>query len=189
VKPTLTGNDSHSRLLTNRLTQAHHHHRITTMPKYQITINNREYPVEANELNGLDARSPTPGYYHLLRDGKSYHIEVLALDVVTKTVTLTVNGREQSMRISDETDQLVKQLGFAAVSTVKSKNVIAPMPGLVLALMVKPGDHVTEGTPLIILEAMKMENVLKAEVDGEVKAIPVEKGQAVEKKQLLIEID
>jgi biotin carboxyl carrier protein len=63
------------------------------------------------------------------------------------------------------------------------------MPGLVLALMVKPGDHVTEGTPLIILEAMKMENVLKAEVDGEVKAIPVEKGQAVEKKQLLIEID
>jgi biotin carboxyl carrier protein len=159
------------------------------MPKYQVTINDREYPVEADELTGLDVLSPSPGQYHLLRDGKSYHIEVLALDMVSKIVTLTVNGRQQTMRISDETDQLVKQLGFATVSTVKSKNVIAPMPGLVLDVMVKPGDHVTEGTPLIILEAMKMENVLKAEVDGEVIAIPVEKGQAVEKKQLLIEID
>lgn len=159
------------------------------MPKYQITINNREYPVEADELSALDVLSPTPGRYHLLRDGKSYHIEVLALDVVTKTVTLTVNGREQSMRISDETDQLVRQLGFAAVSSARSNNVIAPMPGLVLDVLVHPGEQVTAGTPLIILEAMKMENVLKAEGDGEVKAIPVEKGQAVEKKQLLIEID
>ena len=159
------------------------------MPKYQVTINNREYPVEEEQLYGLDVLAHGPGQYHLLHEGKSYHIEVLALDLVSKVVTLTVNGRQQTMHLADETDQLVKQLGFSTVSAAKSKNVIAPMPGLVLDVMVKPGDHVTEGTPLIILEAMKMENVLKAEGDGEVKAISVTKGEAVEKRQLLIEID
>jgi len=159
------------------------------MPKYQVNINNREYPVEEDELYGLDVLVHGPGQYHFLRNGKSYHVEVLALDVVSKIVTLTVNGRQQTMQIADETDQLVKQLGFSSVSTAKSKNVVAPMPGLVLDVMVAPGDVVTEGTPLIILEAMKMENVLKAEGDGEVKTIPVKKGEAVEKRQLLIEID
>ncbi|TXF87601.1 acetyl-CoA carboxylase biotin carboxyl carrier protein subunit [Neolewinella aurantiaca] len=159
------------------------------MPKYQVTINGQEYPVKADDLANLDVLSPAPGKYHLIRDGKSYHIEVLALNMASKMVTLTVNGRQQSMKIADETDQLVKELGFAAVATTKSKNIIAPMPGLVLDVMVKPGDQITEGTPLLILEAMKMENVLKAEGDGEVKTISVEKGQAVEKKQLLIEIE
>jgi len=159
------------------------------MPKYQVNINNQEYPIEEEQLAGLDVLVHGPGQYHLLRDGKSYHIEILALDIVSKTVTLTVNGRQQTMQIADETDQLVKQLGFSSVSAAKSKNVIAPMPGLVLDIMVEPGDVVTEGTPLIILEAMKMENVLKAEGDGEVKAIPVTKGEAVEKRQLLIEIE
>jgi biotin carboxyl carrier protein len=159
------------------------------MPKYQVTINNQEYPVEAAQLAGLDVLVHGPGQYHLLQDGKSYDVEILALDIVSKTVTLTVNGRQQTMQIADETDQLIKQLGFSSVSAAKSKNVIAPMPGLVLDIMVKPGEQVTEGTPLIILEAMKMENVLKAEGDGEVKAIPVTKGEAVEKRQLLIEID
>lgn len=159
------------------------------MPKYQVTINNREYPVEEDQLAGLDVLVAGPGQYHLLQDGKSHHIEVHALDIVSKTVILTVNGREQTLHIADETDQLVKQLGFATVSAAKSKNITAPMPGLVLDVMVKPGDQITEGTPLIILEAMKMENVLKAEGDGEVKAVPVKKGEAVEKKQLLIEIN
>lgn len=159
------------------------------MPKYQVTINNREYPVEAEQLTSLDVLAHGPGEYHLLHKGKSYHIEVLALDIASKVMTLTVNGRQQTLHIADETDQLVKQLGFASVSTAKSKNVIAPMPGLVLDIMVEPGDIVSAGTPLIILEAMKMENVLKAEGDGEVKAVSVKKGEAVEKRQLLIEID
>ena len=159
------------------------------MSKYQVTINDREYPVEAAQLEALDALPHGPGQYHLLHEGKSYHIEVLALDLTSKTVVLTVNGRRQTMSIADETDQLVQQLGFSAVSATKSKNVVAPMPGLVLEVLVEAGQEVSAGTPLIILEAMKMENVLKAEGDGEVKTIRVGKGEAVEKKQLLIEIE
>jgi biotin carboxyl carrier protein len=159
------------------------------MPKYQVTINDREYPVTAVQLAGLDVFSPTLGHYHILRDGKSYHVEVNHLDLVAKTLDLTINGRPQTLKIADGTDQLVKQLGFSVVTAIKSKNAVAPMPGLVLDVMVKVGDEITDGTPLLILEAMKMENVLKAEGDGVIKSIAVTKGDAVEKKQLLIEID
>lgn len=159
------------------------------MPKYQVSINNQDYPVEATDLVALDAYSPTPGQYHLLRDGKSYHVEVLDLDLARKTITLTVNGRPQTLKINDETDQLVQALGLTVVTAAKSKNAVAPMPGLVLDIMVAVGDTVTDGTSLLILEAMKMENVLKSEGDGVVKSIAVTKGDAVEKKQLLIEIE
>jgi len=159
------------------------------MPKYQVTINNQDYPVEANELAALDVHSPTPGHYHLLRGGKSYHVEVLDFDLPRKTIALTVNGRPQELKINDETDQLVKKLGLSVAATAKSKNAVAPMPGLVLNIMVAVGDEVVADTPLLILEAMKMENVLKSEGDGVVKSITVAKGDAVEKKQLLIEIE
>jgi biotin carboxyl carrier protein len=159
------------------------------MPKYQVTIADREYPAFEEALNTLDLIPTGSGTYHLLRDGKSYAVEVLGTNSDAKTISLRINGREHHLKLADKTDQLVKQLGFYAVSAVKSLNAIAPMPGLVLDIMVAVGDTVTEGTPLLILEAMKMENVLKSEGDGVVKAISVGKGDAVEKRQLLIELE
>jgi biotin carboxyl carrier protein len=159
------------------------------MPKYQVTIADREYPASEEAINALDLISTGSGAYHLLRDGKSYAVEVLGTDADAKTISLRINGREHHLKLADETDQLVKQLGFTAVTAVKSLNAIAPMPGLVLDIMVAIGDEVTDGTPLLILEAMKMENVLKSEGDGVVKSISVKKGDAVEKRQLLIEME
>jgi biotin carboxyl carrier protein len=159
------------------------------MPKYQVTIADREYPATEEALNALDLIATGSGTYHLLRDGKSYAVEILHTDNAAKTISLRVNGREHHLHLADETDQLVTQLGFSVVNTVKSLNAIAPMPGLVLDIMVAVGDTVTEGSPLLILEAMKMENVLKSEGDGVVKSISVKKGDAVEKRQLLIELE
>jgi len=159
------------------------------MPAYQVTNNDRTYPIEATDLAALDAHEVSPGKWHLLKDGTAYQVEILDLDPAAKTVTLSVNGRRQTLVLSDETDQLVKRLGFSVATAAKTLDAVAPMPGLVLDVMVKAGDEVTAGTPLLILEAMKMENVLKAEADGVVKAIKVSKGEAVEKKQLLVEIE
>lgn len=159
------------------------------MPKYQVTIADREYPATEEALAALDLIATGSGAYHLLRDGKSYAVDILRTDPDAKTISLRINGREHHLQLADETDQLVKQLGFSAVSSAKSLNAIAPMPGLVLDIMVAVGDEVTDGTPLLILEAMKMENVLKAEGDGVVKTISVKKGDAVEKRQLLIELE
>jgi biotin carboxyl carrier protein len=62
----------------------------------------------------------------------------------------------------------------------------APMPGLVLEFRVVPGDKVVEGDALVVLEAMKMENILKSPGEATVKSIEVTKGQAIEKNQVLI---
>lgn len=159
------------------------------MPTYEITTNGRDYPVSNEDLNGLDLVATGPGTYHLLKDGVSYAVEVLDFDPASKQMRLRINGRDLSLQVSDETDLLVKQLGFATVETILSKDVLAPMPGLVLDIMIKAGDTVEAGTPLLILEAMKMENVLKAEGDGTVTSVSVTKGDAVEKRQLLIEIE
>lgn len=63
------------------------------------------------------------------------------------------------------------------------------MPGKVLKVLVKPGDAVEEGQSLLVLEAMKMENVIKAVLSGEVSKVPISEGQAVEKGALLIGFD
>ena len=62
------------------------------------------------------------------------------------------------------------------------------MPGLILSIAVREGQQIKAGTPLLILEAMKMENVIKATGEGTVRRIAVRQGEAVEKRQLLIEL-
>ena len=73
------------------------------------------------------------------------------------------------------------------LSAKKLNHIKAPMPGLVLSILVEEGKEVKKGDALIILEAMKMENILKSPADGIVKKIAVKKGVPVEKNQLLIE--
>lgn len=158
------------------------------MPAYQITTAGRDYPVTADDLARADVHQTAPGRFHFIRDDHNYDVEVLNVDLMAKTVRLRVNGREHELRLRDEVDQLVQQLGFATAAATVTKDVHAPMPGLVLDVLVEAGQSVEAGTPLLILEAMKMENVLKADTEGEVTAVAVAKGEAVEKRQLLIEI-
>jgi biotin carboxyl carrier protein len=80
-------------------------------------------------------------------------------------------------------------MGLSTNITFQIKEIKAPMPGLVLDLEVEPGQTVSQGDVLLILEAMKMENVLKSPGDGIVKSIAVKKGDAVEKGQILIEME
>ena len=65
----------------------------------------------------------------------------------------------------------------------------APMPGLVGRVQVQPGEQVAAGAPLVVLEAMKMENELKAGAPGVVKSVRVVSGEAVEKGQVLVEFE
>jgi biotin carboxyl carrier protein len=88
----------------------------------------------------------------------------------------------------DRFDDLLKELGMDAAASLKVGDLKAPMPGLVVDIPVKEGDTVSKGDTLVILEAMKMENALKAVADATVKKIAVTKGQAVDKNTLLIQL-
>jgi biotin carboxyl carrier protein len=111
------------------------------------------------------------------------------VDFEKKRSLIRLKGKKFQVTIADEYDQLVKKMGLSEFASRKVADVMAPMPGLVLEVLVDDGDEVEEGTPLIILEAMKMENVIKATGSGVVKKVIVEKEAAVEKGQLLIELE
>jgi propionyl-CoA carboxylase alpha chain len=67
-----------------------------------------------------------------------------------------------------------------------SKAVISPMPGAIVSVSVKAGDKVVDGQELIIIEAMKMQNIIKSEVDGEVESVTVKAGDSVTVDEILI---
>ena len=100
-----------------------------------------------------------------------------------------MNNQEVTVAIEDRFDALLHQLGMDNMNNQKVNEVKAPMPGLVLNIMIKPGDSVSKGDGLLVLEAMKMENIIKSPTDGVVKSIEVEQSIAVEKNQVLIKFE
>ncbi len=80
-------------------------------------------------------------------------------------------------------------MGLSAFNTQKVNAIKAPMPGLIVEVMVEEGQEVVEGTPLLVLSAMKMENIIVSQGEGVVKSIEVKKSDAVEKGQLIIEME
>ncbi len=159
------------------------------MDPFRLTVNGQhEIMLQPDDAAALDCIPDGPGRFHILEDGRAYRVEVVSADPEKHTYTLRVNGKLQTVRLTDAYERLVEQLGLKAGGSQKQNTIKAPMPGLVLSVLVAPGQTVQKGDPLLILEAMKMENVLKAGSDGVVKTIAVQKGAPVEKGQLLIEL-
>jgi len=166
---------------------------------YKATVNDKEYQIELeiDQNTGtidskkfeLDVLTLSKDRYHVIKDDKSYAIEVLDLNRDTKDVKLKINGGIYDVKLKDQFDELLANLGMDMTVEKKEKDLKAPMPGLVIDIMVKPGDEITIKQPLLILEAMKMENVLKSPVDGKVKSIKIEKTNTVEKNEVLIEFE
>ncbi|MBK6729459.1 MAG: acetyl-CoA carboxylase biotin carboxyl carrier protein subunit [Bacteroidetes bacterium] len=125
-------------------------------------------------------------FFHVLDNGKSYTVEVVRIDAATKTMILRINNNEYEVQVKEKLDLLLEKMGFDGASSAKIKDLKAPMPGAVLDIRVEAGQTIQKGDALIVLEAMKMENVLKAPGDAIVKSIEVQKGQNVEKNHVLI---
>ncbi|HFB99542.1 MAG TPA: biotin/lipoyl-binding protein [Phaeodactylibacter sp.] len=158
--------------------------------EYKISVNDAPaFDFDAEQMNDFDFVKEQDGHFHILKNNKAYRAEVVATDFANKTFTIKINGTPHKIKIEDHYDQLVKQLGLSVASTQKVGDVKAPMPGLVLDVSVEVGQEVKKGDGLLILEAMKMENVIKSIGEGIVKSIHIEQGKAVEKGQLLIEME
>ncbi|SFG59450.1 biotin/lipoyl-containing protein [Pedobacter insulae] len=123
---------------------------------------------------------------HIIYQNRSYTIEIVAFDKTEKTAAVKVNGTIYKVEIEDEFDQLLKQLGMDSLAVNKVQQIKAPMPGLVLNVLVSEGDEVKKGDNLLVLEAMKMENMIKSPTDGLIKKIAIKQGDKVEKNQVLI---
>lgn len=159
----------------------------------QIKINNTLYNLKDNKLNGsafdwdlLDNKDET---FHIIKNNKTYKAILIEKDESSKKMVISINGNEYIIDLKDKFDLLLDKLGMSNMAVVKMKDVKAPMPGLVFSISAKVGDTIQKGTPLLILEAMKMENVLKSSGDGVIKSIEVSIGDAVEKNQILIALE
>jgi len=136
---------------------------------YRMVIDGVPYAVEAHHTDG--------GTLVLIVDGRQFQIG------------LARKGRERLVAIDGETYTFVSEAGAApahSMAIVAPPEIVAPMPGKVLNVLVHPGDHVAAGDGLVILEAMKMENRLIADSAATVVEARVTDGQMVEGGQVLV---
>jgi biotin carboxyl carrier protein len=100
-----------------------------------------------------------------------------------------IEGHRVSAHALDERGKAIRELGGAAARKAGPAHLMAPMPGLVVRINVAEGEQVRAGQGLVVMEAMKMENELRAVADGTVKRVVAAVGAAVEKGALLLEME
>jgi len=145
------------------------------MKEYVITINNRSYHVMIKKLHTDTALVEVDGQeFEVGVDRKvKRHMEPLAVKPVRPPAT---------------SPELQTQEPTVSAITVTGQEIVAPLPGLILTLLVKEGDRVKNGQTLLKMEAMKMENEIKANKDGVVEKIFVKEGDAVLENAPLVKI-
>lgn len=116
-------------------------------------------------------------------------LEVLAIDLAVKTITIRHNHSVHDLTFKNNLDLVLDKMGIKRAVDNVSTDIKAPMPGKVIDVLVKEGDEVTKGDGILILEAMKMENVLKAEHDCIIKKVLVTTSESVEKNQVLVDLN
>lgn len=146
-----------------------------------------------NELS-INGSSKNYSFYkqsngrRLLRIGnKLYKIDNVEFE--KHTVRFTINGQWCSVDVRNEQDLLMDEMGFKTAADIGEGQLKAPMPGKILEIMVEEGDEVKLGDPVAILEAMKMENELKAPVSGVITSITAATNDSLEKNALILEIE
>jgi len=154
-----------------------------------VADNTHEFKINSDDISKIDALQTSSNSYHILKENKSFSAEVIEKDFYRKTYKVKINNSSYEVVISDSLDLLISDMGFAISSARDIDSISAPMPGLILEIHVRIGQAVNEDDPLLILEAMKMENVITSPRDGIIKSISVKKSESVDKNQLLIEFE
>ena len=164
----------------------------------QATVNGKDqYSVEVTsdgviineQTHTPDIRRVGERRYHCLNGTAGFQIELLEVDKSRKQFVFKLRGQRVTVQLKDELDLMVEKLGMAQAAEVAVREIMAPMPGLIVGISVEVGQTVQEGDSVLTLEAMKMENVIKSPVSGTVEAVHVEVGNSVEKKQVLVSFE
>ncbi len=164
----------------------------------QTTVNGHfSFSIRQEDNQWMIGETPVPldivkqpgAVWSILHKGKSYEAVVEKLDRHNKEVVLRINGQRYAVAVQEPIDQLLKSMGLDLAASKKVEAIKAPMPGMILKLLVQPGQQIAKGDGLVVLEAMKMENVLKASGPATVKSIRVQERTAVEKGAVLIDLE
>ncbi|MEK6754719.1 MAG: acetyl-CoA carboxylase biotin carboxyl carrier protein subunit [Bacteroidota bacterium] len=138
---------------------------------YSLLLNGKVHTLKV--LQGPDTNRSFAGTENVSADGSAH-------------IMISAEGREYSVQVDDERSWLLRSYLSKVHATTGTTTVRAPMPGLIVRVEVKNGDHIQPGHGLIVLEAMKMENEIRSLTGGVVKEIHVEIGKPVEKGEPLV---
>jgi glutaconyl-CoA/methylmalonyl-CoA decarboxylase subunit gamma len=131
----------------------------------------------------VDARALRPGTWSLVIDGASF---VVDLEPRRNAVAASVGAAEVQLTVEDALHRRLATAAGSRATAARGESIRAPIAGKVVKVLVAPGDQVTAGSPVIVLEAMKMENELAAERGGTVQKVHKQAGQSVESGELLV---
>ena len=156
---------------------------------FAVKVNEFQFHIDESVLASADIVMASDSSVHMVHQHQSVKGEVTATDSSGKKMTVEINGETYHVEIRDELDQMLDKMGFGATAGKQVKEIRAPMPGLVLQVSVADGQPVKQGDKILILEAMKMENSIIVHADSVIKKIIVGAGDAVEKGQVLVELE
>ncbi|MDQ6871572.1 MAG: acetyl-CoA carboxylase biotin carboxyl carrier protein subunit [Gemmatimonadota bacterium] len=166
--------------------------------RYIVELNGGRKAVTLGE-EGVSYEGATPLHSELsdiegspirmLKIGYSVHRVVVQKREGRGRYTLWIDGYRFEAEALDERMRAIRDVSAAAAGPVGPAPVRAPMPGLIVRVNVKVGDNVQAGQGIVVMEAMKMENELRATAAGTVKSVDVAPGTAVEKGALLVALE
>ena len=175
-------------------------HRPVDAARYRVTVDSRELVIDVTEGDGgltvrVNEGQPRlatvrqargDALYAFVADGRAF---AALVDGREGEYTVVLDGQTMQVGVEDERAARLARASGGGQRAAADANVAAPMPGLVVAVNVEPGQRVFKGASLVVLQAMKMENDLTARADGTIKEVLVGPGQTVEQGQTLLTLE
>lgn len=151
---------------------------VEIIDEKHVSVDGKVYEVDFESVSGQPV-------YSLILDGKSHESYVAPGDHDWQVL---IRGRLYPVTVEDEREKRLRSAAGGGVAETGEFHLRAPMPGLVVAILVEEGQAVKKGQVLLILESMKMQNELKSPRDGTVGRVRVKAGETVEQKQTLLSV-
>ena len=156
---------------------------------FKVKVNEFVFSIDQAAAAAADIVQKSSTEFNIVKDHRSVNATLVNSDASGKKLTVEVDGETFEVEIKDELDQMLDVMGFSKATTKLIKEIKAPMPGMVLEVVVSDGQEVNEGDKILILGAMKMENSIMIQTNAKIKRVAVTVGQAVEKGQVLVELE
>lgn len=153
-------------------------YRLESSANGQLTINGEEAD--------FDLVQKTDSEFELIGKDRVHALRLLGHDMSAGSISVVIDGEHFLLELKDEWAQLLDAMGMSRSIERNVNSVTAPMPGKVIDIVVEETQSVKEGEPLLILEAMKMENTISSPRDGVIKSIETKKDDRVEHNQVMI---
>jgi len=143
--------------------------------------------VESTDVDPVSIEHLSGSTYSILYRGRTITATLMTSDV--DYLEFSIHGTSYRCNVTNRRMQILESLGVTEGKDSHEGELSSPMPGLVVKILVDTGATVQKGAPLIVLEAMKMENEIRSPIDAVVSEIHVNSGQSVPKNTLLISLD